>query len=240
MSCLVEKFKYYIDLNPEEESLLTTLEKDVRHYEKNDIVYEQNGHVENIYVVKSGWLITYNYLNDGGRMIMNIYSAGDVLGFSTLPFEDQHSGLMAITPCKLCPFPRDGVSAVVCKSKKLTALLFSMAIQDNVVLLDRLKAVGRMAGENRIAMLLLQIWARLKVTCSSVDTTFPLPMSQEMIGDALGITPVYVNRMMKQMQEDGWITYGKREVTLLKPQQLAERCDFKDRYYKINVDWYSV
>lgn len=239
MSCLVEKFKYYVDITSSEAVLLKSLEEDVSHYDKGDIVYEQNESVDHVYVVKSGWLVTYSHLNDGGRIIMNIYSAGDMFGFSTLPFEDQHSGLMAIAPCELCPFPKAGVNDLLSESNKLTALLFSMAIQDNVVLLDRLKAIGRMAGENRIAILLLQIWARLKVTCSSVDTTFPLPLSQEMIGDALGITPVYVNRMMKQMQEDGWITYGKRQVTLHKPQQLAERCDFKDRYYKINVDWYK-
>ena len=237
MSCLVEKFSYYIDLDETERRQLELLEKSDQHYKKGNIVYDQDTRTENIYVVKSGWLISYSHLNDGGRLVMNIHFPGDIVGIHSIPFEKSADGLMAIKPATLCPFPKSGLRDVFTRTPRLAALIFAAGMQDHIVLHDRLKAIGRMAGENRIALLLLQIQARLKITNPNTTDSFEMPLSQEIIGDALGITPVYVNRMLRQLQNDGWISYQKPSLTLLNSKGLKIRCDFKDRYYQLDTEW---
>ncbi len=237
MSCLVEKFSYYMDLDEHERNQLGALEKAEQHFKKGNVVYDQDSHTDNIYIVKSGWLISYSHLNDGGRLVMNIHFPGDIVGIHSIPFEKSADGLMAIKPATLCPFPKSGLRDIFVKTPRLAALIFAAGMQDHIVLHDRLKAIGRMAGENRIALLMLQIQARLKITNPSVGDTFDLPLSQEVIGDALGITPVYVNRMLRQLQDDGWISYHKPKLTLLNAEGMKTRCDFKDRYYRLDTEW---
>ncbi len=238
MSCLVEKFSYYLKLTQSEKDTLLKLEKDSRDYAKNKIIYQQNKELNEIMVVREGWLMSFAYMQDGGRLVLHIYHPGDVIGTMSIPFVESPYGLMSLTPCTLCPFPKSGMKELLKGAPRLTALLFSMGMQDNVVLLDRLKAVGRMSGENRVAMLLLQVWTRLNITCKNISNTFDFPISQEIIADALGITPVYVNRMLKRLQKDGWIDYERKAITLHDPEELGKRCDFIDRYYALDTSWY--
>ncbi|MAR56998.1 MAG: hypothetical protein CMM93_07430 [Rickettsiales bacterium] len=238
MSCLVEKLSYYVDLSAREDALLRQMEEAVEAYKKREIILKPGEASDHVYVVRKGWVVNYTELPSGGRLILNIHMPGDLIGGSTLPFKQSVCGLMAASATELCPFPKAGVKEVLRESAKLSALLFAMAMQENVVLIDRMKAIGRMEGPDRLLLLLLQLWARLKVTDRHMINDFDLPLSQEIIADALGITTVYTNKMLKQLQEDMLIMRKDKRITLLRIDEMKERCGFEDRYYELDTSWY--
>ena len=238
MSCLVSKFKYYLDLTDDEQEMLSVLERDTKTFKKREHVFDQGAEASHVHVVKSGWCASYCNLADGGRLILNIHFPGDIIGSITLPFENSISGLIAVSDIELCPLTKSGVKEIFEESPKIAALFYAMGMQENVVMIDRLKAVGRMAGENRVALLLLQIWSRLKITNSDIQNRFDMPLSQELIGDALGLSNVYVSKMLKQLQLDGFISVHDKSIDLLRPEDLMARCDFEDRFYKLDTRWY--
>ncbi len=240
MSCLIDKFSYFKPLTKHERDLLDALEKEEEAFRKGDIVFKQNDSNQLLYVVKHGWFANYSYLPDGGRIILNFHFPGDIIGTNSLPFERNISGLLALSEGVLCPFTQDGLRDIFIKEPELTALIFSIGMQDNVELIDRLKAVGRMEKEGKIALFLLQIRARLFMInhCNQEDNRFDFPLSQEIIGDALGLTTVYVNRMMKSLEARSLIEREGRKIRLLDPDGLAALCDFNEEYYRIRTEWY--
>ena len=238
MSCLINKFQHYIQLDERDRSLLNSMEEESEHYKKRAVICDQDESVEHVYVIKSGWCASFSQLMDGSRLILNIHFPGDIIGATTLPFETSVCGLKAITDVELCPFPKEGIKKVFEQSPKLAALFFAMGMQENVVFIDRLKAVGRMEGKHRLILLFLQIWARLKVTNKDMAHDFSMPLSQEMLGDALGLTSVYVNKLLKQLQEEKFITMSNKRITLHHIETLIDQTEFNDRYYKLDTRWY--
>ena len=77
--------------------------------------------------------------------------------------------------------------------------------------------------------LLCEIAARLRRTGAPADEAFVLPLTQEEIGDATGLTAVHVNRMMRTLAEDGLIERQNGHVRLLDEQQLVTEVNYVDR-----------
>ena len=60
--------------------------------------------------------------------------------------------------------------------------------------------------------------------------TFDMPLTQEQISEALGITPVHANRIIRQLRDDNIVDISRGRVTVLDETKLAELAQFDDRY----------
>ncbi|MAM86786.1 Crp/Fnr family transcriptional regulator [Allohahella sp. A8] len=238
MSCLIDKMNYYIDLSSEEKSVLLDLESIKVQHKARTIIYHQEAQVGDIFVVKDGWVASFSQLPNGNRTILNIHYPGDIVGSSSMPFEIHASGLMSITQATLCPFPKQKFANIFRHHPNLSALLYSMSLQEKMVLVDRLKAIGRMPGKNRLMLFVLQAHARQTAFRNLDALTFEFPLSQELIGDAIGLTTVYVNRTVRELEEEGLMSVRNREVTIFNKRRMVELCDFKDRYRRLDTTWF--
>jgi len=111
-------------------------------------------------------------------------------------------------------------------------------MMDHVVLLDRIRTIGRMNADERVAHFLLEIVSRLRITSSDITDTFDLPLSQELIGDALGLTNVYVSRSFTALEKDGLIRRSNGSVEILEEDRMKRICDFSDRHTKLDTSWF--
>ena len=59
---------------------------------------------------------------------------------------------------------------------------------------------------------LLELSARLKLVGMGDRTGFDCPLTQYHLADALGLSAVHVNRVLRQLREDGLVTFQKRRV----------------------------
>lgn len=138
----------------------------------------------------------------------------------------------------LCPFPKASLDEILRKSPKLSALLLSIALRDQVVLIDVLRAMGRMSAQERVAYMLLDLIARLRITNRDMTDVFRLPMTQSQIADYLGLTNVYISKTFIRMQEDGYIHREQDRLRLLKENALIDLTDFHDRYAEMDTSWF--
>lgn len=239
MSCLVDKFSYYSSLDESDTALLRELEKQEQTYAKRAVIYDKRSDNAHIYIVKEGWCVTFTDTPDGGRLALNIHFPGDIVGASAMPFQETISGLMTATKATLCPFAKEDMARIMRRAPGVASLIYAMALQENVTLTDRLKSIARLSGDLRVALLLLQTHARLRITDKSAARSFEMPLSQELIADATGLTPVYVSRMLKKLRAEGYIAVENKKITLTRYEELCERCDFSDRFYALDPRWLS-
>ncbi|HEX2764146.1 MAG TPA: Crp/Fnr family transcriptional regulator [Allosphingosinicella sp.] len=90
--------------------------------------------------------------------------------------------------------------------------------------------VGRRDTRARIAHLLCEFALRLQAVGIGDGRRYELPMTQEQLADAVGLTSVHVNRVLRQLGEEGLISRDRRTLVLEDWQRLRQVGDFNERY----------
>ncbi len=236
-SCLVAKLSAYADFSAEDERLLIRLEETEREFRKDQIVRRAGQPVDELFVVKSGWLTSFSVLDDGRRQLLKLFYPGDIVDLSEAALPRAMHDIKCVTPVTLCPFPKSGLEAIFTRSPRLTALFFAISAREAQQLLDRIRAVGRFSAYERISYLLLEISERLSLTVPDVAEGFRLPLTQSDIADLLGLTNVYVSKTMSRIERDGLVRRQGNRITLLDPARMREITEFRPRV-PLDTSWF--
>lgn len=239
-SCLVSKLSHYISLDDDDKEMLASLEKSERDFDSGTQVYEGGDESRDLFVVKSGWAFSYTDLPDGRRQIVRIHHPGDIVGFPDLAMKHMTTALRTCERACLCPFPKTSLDNILRDSPRLSALLLSIALRDQVVLIDLLRAMGRMSAMERVSYMLLDLIARLRISNQDMTDTLRLPMTQSQIADYLGLTNVYISKTFLQMEQAGYIRRQNQYLQILKEDELVKLTDFHDRYADMDTSWFPA
>jgi CRP-like cAMP-binding protein len=121
-----------------------------------------------------------------------------------------------LTDVAVCVFPRRAFPELLERHPLLGLKLLGMMSHDVVRSHDQLTNVGGRSGVERVAHFLLQIYFRLRHRQHAPDgEPLALPLTQEMIGDALGLTPVHINRILRQLRERRLVVLHNRTLQVL-------------------------
>jgi CRP/FNR family transcriptional regulator, anaerobic regulatory protein len=228
-SCLAERLGHYVRLSEGEREALGRLEEQDRFFRRGSVVIGENEKPRELFVVRQGWLHSSAVLGNGSRQIMRFHFHGDLIGLSLLAFADSPETVTAVTDVTLCPFSREKLAALIGDHPRLGALLLGVTAADRVSMADRLASVGRTSARARVGSLLCELFARMRRIGALDGDGIPLPLTQEEIGDATGLTSVHVNRMMRALVQDGIIERSGGTMRLLDEKRLAAEANFIDR-----------
>ncbi|MFS4437497.1 Crp/Fnr family transcriptional regulator [Paracoccaceae bacterium GXU_MW_L88] len=236
-SCLYRKVSNYIDVSEEDLVHLEALEADRQSYPARQRLRRPGEKADALFIVRRGWLYSATDVKDGRRHIQGIHFPGDVIGISDVTLTACRASLITATDAELCRLPKPGLRALFETSPRLAALFFAFGAIESVILTERLEAVARLEADARLAHFLMQIHSRLRVTSSDKTNWFRMPLSQEVIGDAIGLTQAYVNRTFKTLEERGLVERHHNGVELLDLDGLSELSGYEDRYSTIDQHW---
>jgi CRP-like cAMP-binding protein len=228
-SCLAERLSHYVRLSASEQDAFDRLEEHDRSFRRGAVIIGEHEAPRDLYIVRSGWLHSSSVLGNGSRQILRFHFRSDVIGLPLLAFTESPETVTAVTDVVLCPFPRERVAALIADHPRLAALLIALAIAARVSLADRLASIGRTAARARVSSLLCEIYGRLSMLGLAEDDAIQLPLTQEEIGDATGLTAVHVNRMMRALVEDGLIERQGSQLRILDEARLCADANYVDR-----------
>ena len=166
-------------------------------------------------LIVSGWAARQRFLPDGRRQILSFLLPGDLIGNCSQPRPIAVSSVVALSDLFLSDAPA---------AKDLPALGAAYAISaalEESYLLAHITRLGRLSALERIADLMLELYERLTLAGLAGHNRFELPLTQEMLADALGLTSVHINRMLQQLRRNGDIEWKGGELILRDPQGLA-------------------
>ncbi|MBM0169913.1 helix-turn-helix domain-containing protein [Altererythrobacter sp. C41] len=162
-----------------------------------------------------GWVAHQRILPDGRRQIVGFTLAGELFGRS---WSCQHSALtsqVALDNVVLCTAPEaehgSGLSLAYDKER----------LAHRLQLIDNVTRLGRMDARERVCDLLLELLERLQRSGEAEGNTFAMPLTQECFADALGLTPVHLNRTLQACRRSGDLSWRSGRVTLHDPAGLA-------------------
>jgi len=235
-SCLAERLSHFVRLSAAETAALDRLEDQERTCRRGTVIIREHETPRELFILQSGWLHSSVVLGNGGRQIMRFHFQGDVVGLPLLAYRASPETITAATDVTLCPFSRERLAVLLQEHPRLSALILSLTVAERVSLADRLTSIGRTPARARVSSLLCEILMRLRQLGHAHDSALQLPLTQEDIGDATGLTAVHVNRMMRGLAEDGIIERQGQQLRVLDEARLCAEANFTDRM-GIDTGW---
>ena len=164
-------------------------------------IVARNQAYEDVFVLCAGWAFRYFQLSNGRRQILKFLMPGDLFS-SVGAFEKSfHFSVKALTGVQVSAFARREIRARYAASGQVQTAIADSCIADTRDTTELLTALGQCTAEERIAHLLLHLMQRIAARNVIREQRYPLPLRQQHIADAVGLTPVHVSRVLSLFRD---------------------------------------
>ncbi|WP_267397110.1 Crp/Fnr family transcriptional regulator [Sphingomonas sp. GC_Shp_1] len=236
-SCFVDRIGELIELTAAEMVALSGLEQRERSLRRGAVLLREHDKLADMFIVRRGVLMSFVLLPDGSRQILRFLFPGDLIGVSSLVYRTSTESIAALSEAVVAPFDRALIGTLIAEHPRLTGVLMALHEMERVILTDRLAALGRTSAKVRVASLLIEIRNRQRIDDRNIGASFALGLTQEEIGDATGLTSVHVNRMLRQLEEEGMISRAGGRFTITNEPALIRAANYIDRSSRIDLGW---
>lgn len=237
-SCLVSRLSRFVSLTDHECAFIAQMEKDERPRKKNRPVVSVGDPVDGVMVLKSGWAVVKADSSDGRSQILRVYLPGEVMGLAEIGSSHASHRIVMQTDGMICPFPRKGLSPLFSDYPRLAALLISVSSLDQIALRHHASCLGSMDATGKLKFWLLQLRSRLEVANVGLGNRFQVPFSQVEIGQAVGLTSIYVNKLLRGFVANGEIEIDRPYIRILAREQWEKDCEFVDAFVDMDTSWF--
>lgn len=231
------RLSQHLALTYAERDALRWLERRERSFAAGTVLIRENEPSGDLFIVSSGWLHGSISPAPGVRQILRFYFRGDITTTFSIAWGYSAATLTAVSNCTVFTVEREAFGRLFQEHPRIGALLYGVSASEEVAMADRLTSVGRTNGMTRVATLLLDIRSRLLVTGEMDEATFELPLTQQELGDAVGLTKAHVNRTLKSLEATGLLERHGRLIRITDVKSLAQMVEFKDRHRHVATEW---
>lgn len=213
----VRRLDALVPLDVAAEAALADATERARTVQQRRELLSEGAEIAETLLVLDGWAARVRHLPDGRRQIMNFVLPGDLVGLCDQDRPVASSTVMALTPMLVCAAPPRGTSRTLDRAYAMSRAL------EEAHLLAQITRLGRLSAHERIGDLCLELNERLEMAGLAHGGRFAIPLTQEVLADALGLTPVHVNRMLQQARRARELSWTGRELVLHDPGALREQ-----------------
>ncbi len=224
------KLSSYVTLTREETAFLAELERTVVRQPGRTDLLRQGDRYGEASVLREGWAIRHKALPDGRRQVVNFMLPGDIIGIYSNLFECADHSVTTLTAVEVASFPPERIVELFLGFPRLAAALAWSGAREEAMVAERLLSLGRRTALERVAHLIVELLRRLSVVNMAQGDTFSLPVTQEIMADALGLSIVHVNRTLRRLRDSGLIEVGGQRITVKDVAQLAVVGQFDELY----------
>jgi CRP-like cAMP-binding protein len=209
---LVTKLSTFMTLSPEDLKSLGNVFEGERSIKKQRDLIVDGAEYRNLCFVKDGYAMRYKLLRNGKRQILSVILPGDVIGFPVSFFERSTYSVVALSDLKINICPLDAYVRLCFERPQFGLALSWLAVKEAAIYAERIVDIGRRTPVERLVHFLLELHSRLLTIGLAEKTSFNLPISQEVMADALGLSVPHLNRVMQHLRKEKLISDRARLV----------------------------
>lgn len=181
-------------------------------------------------LLAAGYACRYKSTPDGQQQIVAFEMRGDLLDIQHLLLSRADHSVRAITDATLGWIPRVDLIRMAWERPNIGHALWRDTLVDASIFREWVLNVGRRDARTRIAHMLCEFAARCEAAGLGPVDRLELPMTQEQIADATGLTAVHVNRTMRALTQEGVIVGRGKQLRIRDWQRLREIAEFDPAY----------
>jgi CRP-like cAMP-binding protein len=227
---LARKLAWFAELTPGDLEIVDALHATTRAVRRHRDIVSEGRQYEMMFVLLEGSAVRYRILRDGRRQVLNILLPGDFVGFPGCFFENALYAITALTNAVVSPVPFSVLLGLFGRHPRLAATIFWSFACEAAIYAEHLVDVGRRSALERVAHFLLELLNRLRIVGLADEKSYRMPLTQELIADALGLSVPHVSRTLRQLREDRLVTIEEQRVVINDIEALSALADFEQGY----------
>ena len=217
-------------LSDQERGLLENASFAVQHMEGDRDLAREGDRPTHCSLLLDGFACRYKMLESGQRQIMAFHVPSDLCDLTSLLLGTLDHSVATLTPAKVALIPHATIQGWIERSPNLGHLLWQATQVDASVSREWIVNVGQRTAYQRTAHLLCELLLRMRSAGQADGYTCRLPLTQLVLADALGLTPVHVNRTLQWLRGEGLIAFGGGVLTVLDWLRLKRAGGFDPAY----------
>jgi CRP-like cAMP-binding protein len=227
---IVRRLETRVPLQEEDRAAIRALPFVYRTLEPASYLLREGEPPELCAVLLSGFAYRHKVTGEGERQILSVHMPGEFLDLQNSFLEVADHNVQALTRVEVAIVPVSAIRAIALSHPRVGEAMWIDTLIDAAIFREWIVNVGRRDAISRISHLLCEFALRLERGGLSEHYRYELPMTQEQIADATGLTSVHVNRVLKELGRLGVITREKRAVEIVNWDRLSAIGDFNARY----------
>lgn len=229
-SPLARKLTAFVTLSDTDLSTLARFDRRRKTFQSGHEMIHEGQAKASAFILSTGWACSYKILPDGERQIVDFQIPGDFLGLRSILFRTSDHTIEAITPIEASEVLASDILDAFSHAPRLATAVLWAASRDEAMVVEHLVNLGRRSAKVRMAHFLLELWARLRLVGVGDSDGFDCPLTQYHLADALGLSAVHVNRVLRLLREDGLVTFQKGRVVFDDHARLRDVAGFDTAY----------
>ncbi|MBZ9709263.1 Crp/Fnr family transcriptional regulator [Mesorhizobium sp. ESP7-2] len=200
-----------------------------KRYPPGTVIFSQGEDNDRVFIVESGWGCLSHELAGGQRQILDFALRGDLV-MSRSNGGGALETFVAQTDLNVLVASTKTFTLTAMKSPHLFSLIVEALGHNGAVIAEHLTNVGRRSALARTAHLFLELRTRLELIGSVTRDSYECPLTQYDLADALGLTPIHVNRMLRELRERKFLEFRQGRVRVLDLRGMTEYAGFERSY----------
>lgn len=230
LNALIRSLEKRVPLNDADRASLMAICSGTRKFPgKHDLIREGDPPGP-MFVFLEGWGCRYKLLPDGGRQILAFMLPGDLGDMYAGLLDEMDHSVATVTTASVIAIDRARLQEFVDSRPAITRAFRLLQQAKLGTARSWMVNTGRRGSEERVAHLMCELFVRAKTADLASGTTCTMPISQILLADALGLTPVHVNRVLRTFRNEGMMHLAKGQLVIDDIGKLVHTAGFDDNY----------
>ncbi|HEX8382096.1 MAG TPA: Crp/Fnr family transcriptional regulator [Sphingomonas sp.] len=218
------------EVSLDEEAAIRAAIAEYRDYPADYRFIRARAELDHSTLIIEGWACRYKDVRSGQRQITELHVAGDFADLHSFTLKHLDHDVMTLTPTRVAIVPHDALRTITERFPHLTRLYWFNTNLDAAIHREWELSLGRRTALARLANLICELGVRLGIVGLTDEDGFDLPLTQTDLADCLGLTNIHVNRMLKELREQGMVEVQAGRVTIFDTAKLRHVAEFDPTY----------
>lgn len=227
---LVRRWSRRLPLSADDRSAILALPATKKSFGKDAYMVREGAHTTECNLLLRGFAYRQKLLSDGERQIISIHIPTEFIDLQNGILGTADHNVQSLNHSEVAAVPRSALMELTDKSASARLAMWIDTLIDASIFREWVVNVGRRDARARIAHLLCELALRLERTGAGHDGSFDLPLTQEQLADATGLTAVHTNRTLQSLRREGLIQLSNGILRVLDWEALRKVGDFDELY----------
>jgi CRP-like cAMP-binding protein len=217
-------------ISAEEEAAIRGAVSEIREVPADKVFIRAGEELSQSILLIDGWMARAKDLKGGQRQITELHIAGDFADLHSFTLKRLEHDILTLTPCRIAVVPHDRLREITERHPHLTRVYWFLTNLDAAIHRERALSLGRRSALSRAAHLFCELFVRLEIVGRTTDAGYDFPLTQEELGECLGLTSVHVNRTLQELRRLELIRLEGRRLSILDLPHLEAIAEFDPSY----------
>jgi CRP-like cAMP-binding protein len=230
LSPLITKLESIATLSDDERAAVESLPVRVQVIRARQDIVRDGDTASRCCLLIEGWACRYKILGEGKRQIFSFHIAGDIPDLQSLHIPQMDHSLATMTQATVAFIPHEAMRDLTARFPNMAAVLWRDTLVDAAIFRAWMMGMGQRSAYDHLAHLFCELYLKQEAVGLAGEHRCPLPMSQIELADALGISNVHINRVLKEMRGKGLVTLQGNTLVIQAWDELIRAAEFDETY----------